>query len=186
MGEPLEELLTFAERSYVRMEAEQLIIDCLRQGDETEFNDLIQGLYLAGASSIGILREIMDELRVKKSGLSQESLGVRQGLMDSLGELGVIFPQLILSESAEVFGEICESNLVEFICTGDVKLTPVDRNLLQDICSEAGERIRLVSGRMQLLIRLEQTVRDWMQSLAFIAVRTGEPDYPVRGAGLEL
>ena len=34
MSDPLDELLIYAERSYIRMEAEQIISECLRIGDE--------------------------------------------------------------------------------------------------------------------------------------------------------
>ncbi len=48
MSEPLDEVLTFAERVYLRMQAEQLIRQCLDRGDPGPFDALLENLVLAG------------------------------------------------------------------------------------------------------------------------------------------
>ena len=56
MTDPMDDLLVYAERSYIRMEAEQIIAECLRVGDESEFDELVQSLFMAGSSPISIFR----------------------------------------------------------------------------------------------------------------------------------
>ena len=51
MTEPLDEVLTLAERVYVRMQAEQLIRQCLDRGDPRPFNALLENLVLATGKS---------------------------------------------------------------------------------------------------------------------------------------
>ena len=94
MSSPLDDLLNFAHQSYVRMEAEQLISECLELGTPAPFNDMVEGLVLAGTSSLMLLREILDEVLSAKSLLSQEGLGIRQDLVDALSEFGVHLPRL--------------------------------------------------------------------------------------------
>jgi len=176
VSDPLDELLIYAERSYIRMEAEQIISECLRLGDEQDFNDLVQRLFLAGSSSIGIFREILEEVRLKKNALNKESLGVRQGLIDSLAEMGINFPRSYLSENAERLFLVCENHLFEDIASASPKLEERNLYLLQDICRDAGERIRVLAQRLSLLNNLERTVRDWMNCLAYQATRSRDDD----------
>lgn len=174
MTDPMDDLLVYAERSYIRMEAEQIIAECLRVGDESEFDELVQSLFLAGSSSISVFREILEEIRQKKNALNKESMGVRQGLIDSMGELGVNFPRTFFSEHPERMFLACETKLFEYISSISPVFEEHDIHLLQDICRDAGDRIRMLAKRLSMLNKLERTVRDWMTSLAYQASRKGD------------
>ncbi len=174
MSDPMDELLIYAERTYIRMEAEQIIVECLRMGDEDDFNDLVHSLFLAGTSSIGVLREILEEIKSKKNILNQESLGIRQGLIDSLNELGVSFPRSFFSEHPEHLFLACEKQLYEDIASSSPMFEKRSIHLLQDICRDASERIRLLANRLSMLNKLERTVRDWMNCLAYQVTHTSE------------
>jgi hypothetical protein len=176
VSDPLDELLIYAERSYIRMEAEQIINECLRIGDESDFNLLVQRLFLAGSSSIGILRDILEEIRIKKNALNQESMGVRQGLRDSLSELGINFPRSFLSETPERLFLVRENTLFEDIASAIPIIDDLNIHLVQDICRDAGDRIRMLAKQLSLLNTLERTVRDWMNSLAYQAMRFRNDD----------
>jgi len=95
LTDPLDELLTYAERSYLRLEAEQLSRDCMDQGDPSAFNRLLEELVIAGSHSLLVLREILETIRSIMSYLSQEGLSVRQDLMDAMAEFCLFLPQLL-------------------------------------------------------------------------------------------
>ena len=44
------------------MEAEQLILECLELEDLAPFNDMLEKLVLAGATSLYLLREVLEEV----------------------------------------------------------------------------------------------------------------------------
>jgi hypothetical protein len=171
---PLDDLLNFAHQSYVRMEAEQLINECLELGDPAPFNDLIEGLVLAGTSSIMLLREVLEEVISFKSSLAQEGLGIRQDLVDALSEFGVHLPQLLYVDAPEAFRQI--SN--EYLKLGFNKISDLvcmeDEVLLEEICMEAGERVRLIARRLAMVKNFEDAVRDWMRCLAYEAIRSSD------------
>jgi len=174
---PLDDLLNFAHHSYVRMEAEQLINECLELGNPTPFNDMVEGLVLAGISSLMLLREILEEILNAKSALSQEGLGIRQDLVDALSEFGVHLPQLFYVDMPEFFQQSSNRHLKYGLKNVSDQLRSEDRILLEEICLEADERVKQISHRLAMITSFEESVRDWMRCLAYEAMqRKGEQE----------
>lgn len=171
MTSPLDDLLNFAHQSYVRMEAEQLITECLELGDPAPFNDMVEGLVLAGTSSLMLLREVLDEVLSVKSNLSQEGLGIRQDVVDALSEFGLHLPQLLYIDAPEAFRQISKLPLKLGPNNVSGKLHMEDKILLQEICMEAGERVNQISHRLAMVSSFEDSVRDWMRCLAYEAMQ---------------
>ena len=169
---PLDELLTYAERSYLRLEAEQLIRDCMDQGDPSAFNGLLEELVIAGSHSLLVLREILETIRSIKSDLSQEGLSVRQDLMDAMAEFGLYLPQLLSVDAPESFRQICSQGLRIQISEMASNLAIEDEDLLDEICTEASERVTSIARGMSILMGLEKSVMDWMEGLAYEVVHT--------------
>jgi hypothetical protein len=168
---PLDDLLNFAHQSYVRMEAEQLISECLELGDPSPFNDMVEGLVLAGTSSLILLREILEEVLNVKSMLSQEGLGIRQDLVDALGEFGVHVPQLLYVDAPDDFRQISNKHLKYGLGDLSANLRSEDELLLEEICLEAGERVKQIGNRLTMISHFEESVRDWMRCLAYEAMQ---------------
>ncbi len=174
MNSPLEELLNFAHRSYIRLETEQLITECLDLEDLRPFHRMLEGLVLAGTSSLMLLREVLDEIVSVKSSLAEKELGVRQDLVDALSEFGVHLPQLLHMDGPEGFKQIYRKYKQLHLGGTHDGLDREDEVLIQEICAEAGERVIQIARRRRLLTVLEEAVRDWIGSLAYESVRIGE------------
>jgi hypothetical protein len=184
LSNPMEDLLNFAYRSYVRMEAEQLIQDCLIREDMEPFNQMVQGLVLNGTPSIALLREVLDEVRSTKSNLSQEGLGVRQDLMDALAEFGVHLPQLLYTDVPDALHQITLQGLREEIEATSKNLSTEDEALLQEIWTEAGTQVIEIARRLGMISSLEEGIRDWIGSLAYEAMRSGDEDQGASQSGI--
>jgi hypothetical protein len=176
LSNPLDELLNFAHRSYVRMEAEQLIIECLELEDLAPFNDMLEKLVLAGATSLFLLREVLEEVMSAKSLLNQEGLGVRQDLMDALLEFGMNVPELLYADGPEAFQQIYNRTIQDHISENSSFLRVGDEALLEEICADASERVMRIARRVSLLNLLEDAIRDWMGSLAYEMMRSSGMD----------
>ena len=177
MSSPLDDLLNFAHQSYVRMEAEQLISECLELGTPAPFNDMVEGLVLAGTSSLMLLREILDEVLSAKSLLSQEGLGIRQDLVDALSEFGVHLPRLFYVDMPEAFQQTSNKHLKYGLTNVSDHLRSEDKILLEEICLEADERVKQIGRRLAMITSFEGSVRDWMRCLAYEAMqRRGEQE----------
>jgi hypothetical protein len=171
----LDELLTLAERTYVRMEAEQLIQECTDRGDPQPFYELLEELVFAGSTSLLLMREILDVIRVMKVGLSQEGLGVRQDLMEAMAEFGIRVPELLGADAPEAFRRICSEELRRQVNSMSRNLEYEDSALLEEICIEAGGRVTSIAGRLAILRQMEASVLDWLSGLAYEAAHTKTP-----------
>jgi hypothetical protein len=176
MTDALDDLLSVAERTYVRMEAEQLIADCTERGDPRPFYELLEELVFAGSSSMLLLREILDVIRAMKAGLSQEGLGVRRDLMEAMAEFGIRVPELIGADAPEAFRRICSEELRRQVHEMARNLEYEDSALLEEICVEAGGRVTSIAGRLAILRQMEASVVDWLSGLAYEAAHTQTPE----------
>lgn len=174
MGQQLEDLLSIAERTYIRFEAENLIGACLEQENLAPFNDLLHDLVFAGSSSLYILREVLQVIRRIKTALSQEGLGVRQDLMHALEEFGIQIPNVLDSKNPEAYWHICRQNLRREVMDVAGQLRLEDVALIEEICLEAGNRVTSVAKRLVLVRQLEESVCDWIDGLAYESMRMAE------------
>lgn len=172
----LEDLIAFAERSFVRMQAQELIGHFLEEEDQAPFDQLLEDLVLAGTSSLAILRDILEEIRATKSSLGLEAMNLRQKLMDALADIGIHMPQLPKSEATAALTQIrklsrnreARDNLLQMGCT--------DEQVLREICGDAGNRGEQISRKLAMLNGIEQSVLDWFDCLTYEAARTLEYD----------
>lgn len=174
MSQALDDLLSIAERAYVRMQAGELISQCLDQGDQVPLDNLVQQLVLAGAPSLSILREILEEIRSTRSTLRQEGLAVRQDLREALAGFGVHLPKLLSADPPEAFRRICGQGLREEIREAARELAAEDQAVLDEICVDAGERVAKIASRLAVLGHLDSSVRDWLASLAYEAAHANQ------------
>lgn len=174
MKDPLDELINFAERTYVRLEAETLIMDCIERGEPKPFFKLLEELILAGTSSLSVLREILGVIRVIKTGLGKEGLDVRQDLVDAMAEFGVALPKLLSAEDPEAFRQICGYEMRFKVSEIAYHLEIEETALLEEICIEAGNKVTTIAGRMAILTQLEESVLDWIDGLTYEAVHNFE------------
>jgi len=167
VSDPLDDLISLAERTYVRLEAEQLIEDCLTRADTAPFSRLLEELVLAGTDSLGVLREILNVIRSVKSSLNQEGIGIQQDLKNALSEFGVNLQRIHSIGKPGSLWQIYHRGLYQEIKDHTPWLEVEDHLLLEEICTEAGERVTQIIKRLLLLNALEETVVDWMNGMIY-------------------
>lgn len=185
MNSALDDLLSLAERTYVRMEAEQLIEDCTERSDLAPFYDLLEELVVAGSTSLVLMREILDVIRVMKAGLSEQGRGVRQDLMEAMAEFGIRVPELLGTDAPEAFRRICSKELRRQVHDMARSLEYEDSALLEEICIEAGGRVTMIAGKLAILRQMEACVIDWLRGLAYEAAHTPKMPWSSNGSYLQ-
>jgi hypothetical protein len=167
VSHPLDDLISLAERTYVRLEAEQLIEDCFTKADTTPFIKLLEELVVAGTDSIVVLREILSVIRSVKSTLNQEGIRIQQDLRKALSEFGVNLPQIPSIGKPNSLWQIYHGGLYEEIKDHTPWLNIEDHLLLEEICTEAAERVTQIVSRLVILNVLEESVLDWMNGMIY-------------------
>ena len=178
--DPIGELLSFAERSYVRMQAEQLILQCLQDRDPKPFYSLVNELVAAGAPSLAIVREVQEVLRFIKTQLTRDGRSVREDLVEAMAEFGVYIPEVIAADSPVAFHQMCNRSFREDVRKQGAKLEVEDVDLLEEICLEAGEKVTVIAARMSLLGEMESAIKDWLAGLAYEAAHSPDPAWERR------
>jgi hypothetical protein len=178
--DPLDEILTFAERSYVRYESEQLIAECLEHRDTKPFFKLLEELVLAGSPSLSILWEVLGVIRTFKSELGQQGIDLRADLMQAMAEFGIHFPELVAASPPEAFRQICSRELQKRVQDMANALELDDEALLEEICVEAGSKVTAIAGQLAILTQLESNVLDWIDGLAYEAMHHLQDDWSHR------
>ena len=170
----LEDLLAIAERSFVRMEAQELIGQYLEEGDQTPFEKLLENLVLAGTSSLSLLRDILEEIRATKSSLSLEGVDLRQELIEAMADLGIQPPPRIPQSNPETILPLHQFSLEDSLYDITGSLAAEDAQLLEDTCGDTGKRVAHIGRKLLLLNDIEQSVMDWFHCLTYEAARSLE------------
>ncbi len=172
----LEDLIALAERSFVRMQAQELISQYLEEEDQAPFDQLLEGLILAGTSSVAVLRDILEEIRAMQSSLNLEAMDLRQKLVETLASIGIQLPQLRTSGAAEALQQIRGLAQSKDALTNLADLECKDEQVLQEICDHASSRGGRINRKLTLLGGVEQAVQDWFECLTYEAARATEYD----------
>jgi hypothetical protein len=167
VSHPLDDLISIAERTYVRLEAEKLIEDCLIEANPEPFNILLEELVMAGTDSLVVLREILTVIRSAKSILNQEGMGVQEDLKKTLSQFGVGLPRAPSGGTPESFWQIYHYGVYQEIVAHSPWLKMEDQLLLEEICTEAGKRLAQIVRHLILLKGLEETVMDWINGMIY-------------------
>ncbi len=170
----LEDLLAIAERSFVRMEAQELIGQYLEEGDQTPFEKLLENLVLAGTSSLSLLRDILEEIRATKSSLSLEGVDLRQELIEAMADLGIQPPPRIPQSNPETILPLHQFSLEDSLYDITGALAAEDAQLLEATCGDTGKRVAHIGRKLLLLNDIEQSVMDWFHCLTYEAARSLE------------
>lgn len=176
MGDALDDLLSLAERAYVRMQASQLIANCLEEGNPAILEDLLHQLVLAGAPSLVALQEIREEIRAASRSLRREGSQVGKKLTEALAGLGVDLPGDVAGTASGISRLGLSRSLQEQVRQAAKSLLPEEQRLVDVLCDEANERATTIARRLALLRRLDGAVSDWLECVAYQAARSAPHD----------
>lgn len=178
--------MSFAEQSYIRLEAEQIIEECLASGTSNSFESLLQELVLAGTTSLYALWEILEAIRSFKSQLGQEGLGIRQEITEAFDGFGIQLPDEVLSNPPDMFRQICGKGLQKVAHRSGDGLSLEDEYLLADICDDAASRVTTIARRLSILKAFEDSVMDWIDGLVYEAAHQSRQTEWGRHSGIIL
>ncbi len=165
MSRKLDNLLRLAEQSYICMEAELLITSCVHDGDLSPINELLHELVMAGPTALFVLRDLQHIIRTLKSQLNRESLDIRQDFKRALSDFGVRLPDVIFTSDLESWWR--DQDLAQEAQTAALRLGQNRAVLVEEICTETGDKVSRLAGSLVLVDELEHAVQDWISGLVY-------------------
>jgi hypothetical protein len=85
----LDVVFSMVERAFMRIQAVDVLVTCLEKEDTTPIQNLVEGLVVAGPSSLNALREIRAEIDTRRTELQSEIARTFSSMEESLNNWGV-------------------------------------------------------------------------------------------------
>ena len=180
--DPLYAVYSYVERAYVRLQAGDILIRCLEEGNASPMRQLVEGLVLAGPQSLAVLREMRSEAAHRKSQVLDDLHQVYSDLEESLLTFGIVLTgiknarSIIELKSLKFLGMIQEQGVLE----------EDSQSACLQILKDSRELIASLNRHVELLEEIEIYIQDWLWGLAYLQVRDkpGEADSPSKPADL--
>jgi len=165
--DPLDMVYSLVERSYLRLQAAELLATCLESGEIAPLEELVEGLVLVGPQSLGALREILSEVDERKVQIQHDIDQVLQELAAKLKEYGATF------ESQEGLAQLTHLDPATLLLVLDQKGITAEAN--QRACLQLFQDALEITGSMevhkQLMSDLASYLQDWFWGLVYQSVQ---------------
>jgi len=172
--DPLENVYSYVERAYVRLQAGDLLIRCMEESSAYPIQNLVESLVLAGPQSINAMREILAEAERRKSQIQDDLHQLLRDLDRSFNSYGL-----------SLGGELRDLTLTSLSPVGILGLMRAQKifdNETQAAClqliKDSRELIERLVSRLNLLDEIQVYLEDWLCCVAFQSARQNSNSTP--------
>lgn len=170
--DPIEDVFSYVERAYLRLQAGDILIRCLEDNSILPIQQIVEGLILAGPQSLEELRQVMAETTARKLQVEDDLSQVYRDMKRVLLEYGVIFP------NREDFRDTLTLTPMEILVL--MKNQGVEESGSQAAClrvfQDSRDIINNLNNHLGLLSEIEKYIRDWLYSLTYQQTRQRRPN----------
>lgn len=165
--DPLENVYSYVERAYVRLQAGDLLIRCMEESSTYPIHNLVEGLVLAGPQSINAMREILAEAERRKGQIQDDLHQLLRDLDQSFNSYGLTLT-----------GDLKDNVLTSLSSIGIIGLMR-DQNIFDSdtqaaclqLAKDSRELIESLVSRLTLLDDIKFYLEDWLRGVAFQSAR---------------
>jgi len=157
---------TLVERAYVRMQAGDILVMCMEQGDPTPIQRMVESLIVAGPQNLVALREIIAELNTRKSQLHNDFHEILDDLDGSLIKMGVS-----KSTAQQINPLDIEPERFMLLLFEEGMEQEMERLECLRFLENSQEMIESVLKNISLLEDLETYLNDWLWGLIYQTTR---------------
>jgi hypothetical protein len=162
------------EKAYFRLQAGDVITQCIEDGTTNPIHELIQEMVLAGPQSLEALREILAEANKRKTQVYDDLNQVTNQLSIILKGYGV---SLEASGGNQVLQNLSDKQLLGIMDQQGIREKESRANSLQ-VMKDSRELINTLNGKIVLLEHIETYLQDWLWGLTYQSIRQGDHDEP--------
>ena len=161
--DPLENVFSYVERAYVRMQAGDVLTQCLDEGRLAPLQSLVEMLIVVGPQSLDTLREILSEVYSRKSQVKNDQHQAFIKLENELKDYGI--------RLGGVHSLMSLARLTPVAFLAFLRSQKVDDEADQLVClqrlEEALDLMGLLVRHLDMLDEIEFYLQDWLWGLMY-------------------
>lgn len=173
--DPLGSVYAFVERAYIRLQAADILSQCLDEGGLNPLQRLVEAYVLAGPPGLGALREILEEVGVRKKQLDDDRTQIFSKLDKELRDYGIILANQHTLQSLARLTPVTFLAFVRQQGLSDELQQLTCLQLLQDTL----ETLSALRKHQRLLEEGESYLEDWLWGVIYQATHQDWPESPM-------
>jgi len=164
--DPLSSVYSYVERAYIRMQAGDLLLRCMDEGEITPILQMVEGLVLAGPQSLIALREILSETTTRKAEIQDDLTQLWAVFEEQLKSYGFSLKTAHIPKPTTSLAQIDFLKLMREQHINDLQTQKACLQLLKD----NRDALESLANRYQLFGEIEVFLQDWLWGVAFQSV----------------
>jgi hypothetical protein len=165
--DPIEDVYSFVERAYIRLQAGDVLIRCLADSTTTPIQQMVEGLILAGPQSLEDLQQVLIETSTRKSQVEDDLQQVYEEMKRVLKEYGVEFTHTDDYHAALMFSPL---ELIVLMQSQGV-VDHEKQSACQRVFQESQSLLKNLNINLHLLAEIERYLQDWLWGLTYQKAR---------------
>jgi hypothetical protein len=168
MDDPLYAVYSFVERAYVRLQAGDILLRCIEEGNIQPMKRMVEELVLAGPQGLSPLREVLEEVDSRQKQVNEDLLQVFAELEKQLNPFGMNLSGSYTPQS------LAEVEPVHFPAILN-RLGVVDEQSFSTCLKALSDTRELLCSLMEhysMLVDIEVYLRDWMWGVIYQIARS--------------
>ena len=168
-NDPLDDVYSFVERAYTRLQAGDVLFRCLEGEDIAPIQNWVEGLVLAGPESLAVLREILNEVDQRKKQSQEDIRQVLQDFNVSLQSFGVHLKE---RQNARALIKMTPEGFLSMLYDQEIMQEETQIICLQ-LRNDANDLIKDLETHLRMLVEIEIYISDWLWGLVYESTHRG-------------
>lgn len=187
MSNRLADLLPLAERTYTRMEAQDLLDRCLREDDPSPLRDLVNRLLSESIPNLDLLRDLLSDVHAQMVRLRERRFDVRRQVVEAFKDgYGIDITLLAPPQDLDRYHHLTADSLEAYLRANHYRLGKDEESLLKEVFTESVCFAADLAADLKTVEALLDYLRDWITGYAGLAARFGLDDLNWDHMGLVL
>ena len=171
-NKPNSTIYSIVEKAYYRLQAGDVLTQCIEDGTTDPLHELIQEMVLAVPQSLEALREILGEVMKRKSQVYDDLNQVINQIAIILKGYGL---NLENNTGNQKMQSITKNQLIALMDEQKVSDAEARSGCIQ-VMKDSQELITTLNNKIQLLDNIENYLQDWLWGLTYQHIRLGDDE----------
>lgn len=167
MDDPLASVYALVERAYLRLQAGDVLVQCIEEGDPRPIERLVEELVLAGPISLSALREIIAEIQQHRNQIEEDYNQVLTELEHTLRSHGLKLQGL---PSRNTLSDLEPRHFLALLQGQGMSCEQTEQACLVAF-QDSRVLLRGLADHLQLLETIRGYLQDWLYSVMYQSAR---------------